>query len=228
MGTMKINIIVPVFNKVEYTKDCIKSLYEHTDSKHFRLLIVNDGSTDDTKKFINGCSDMYKNFQHVESVKNEGFVRSINKGLKYYLEKLKIKNHELIMMLNNDVIIKGKWYENVVDVFRKNENVVAIGAVGHKEMIEKDVAFVSNSRSFYRAWMFRKLGYLDEGIHHGYYDDVDMSIRIIQAGYAIKKHCIPSEHPMGTSFKQLPWNVKRMRIENKTYVENKHKRWLLT
>lgn len=48
----KISIIVPVYNTEKYIKKCLESLLEQT-LKDIEIIIVNDGSTDNTEKTIN-------------------------------------------------------------------------------------------------------------------------------------------------------------------------------
>ena len=47
-----IYIVIPVFNRKQFTKDCLDSLRKQTD-KRFKVVVVDDGSTD-------GTSDMLK------------------------------------------------------------------------------------------------------------------------------------------------------------------------
>ena len=45
------SIILPTYNDLENLKNCIKSIDRQT-YKNFELLIVNDGSNDDTKTYL--------------------------------------------------------------------------------------------------------------------------------------------------------------------------------
>ena len=47
-----VSIIIPVFNKWRYTYNCLKSLKENILDISFEVVIVNDGSTDETKKMV--------------------------------------------------------------------------------------------------------------------------------------------------------------------------------
>lgn len=49
---MKISIIIPVYNCEEYIKKCIDSIIEQT-YKDFEVIIINDGSTDNTNYILN-------------------------------------------------------------------------------------------------------------------------------------------------------------------------------
>ena len=56
MSTMKISVILPVFNEEKYIKKAISSVLDQS-REDFELIIVNDGSTDDTLAIINSFND---------------------------------------------------------------------------------------------------------------------------------------------------------------------------
>ena len=49
---MKIDILVLAHNNLGITNRFIKALYKHTDNSFFSLTILNNGSSDDTLKYI--------------------------------------------------------------------------------------------------------------------------------------------------------------------------------
>ena len=48
---MKISVIIPVYNVYDYLEKCLNSLVKQTD-KNFEVIIVNDGSTDNSQEII--------------------------------------------------------------------------------------------------------------------------------------------------------------------------------
>ena len=53
---MKISVIMPVFNEERYIRKAIESVLEQSLSD-FELIVVDDGSTDDTLKIIESFDD---------------------------------------------------------------------------------------------------------------------------------------------------------------------------
>lgn len=74
-----ISIILPIYNGEKYINSCIDSILNQT-FKDFELIIINDGSTDNTEKIINN----YKNKDtRIKSYykKNSGIIDSLNLGI---------------------------------------------------------------------------------------------------------------------------------------------------
>ena len=51
---MKISIIIPIYNSSKYLKKCLDSIVNQSIKfKNVQLILINDGSTDDSEKIIN-------------------------------------------------------------------------------------------------------------------------------------------------------------------------------
>ncbi len=74
-----LTIIVPVYNKGKYLKGCIESILEQ-DFRDFELILVNDGSTDNSGQI---CDESEKTDQRIKVVHqaNGGVSSARNKGL---------------------------------------------------------------------------------------------------------------------------------------------------
>lgn len=74
---IKITIIIPVYNVSSYIKECINSLINQT-LKDIEIVILNDGSTDDSDKIIRSFKD--KRIKYIVK-ENEGIGKTRNKGI---------------------------------------------------------------------------------------------------------------------------------------------------
>lgn len=54
----KVSVIVPVYNTEKYLNKCFSSLASQT-LEDIQIIIINDGSTDDSKKIINEFCKKY-------------------------------------------------------------------------------------------------------------------------------------------------------------------------
>lgn len=75
----KISVIVPVYNVSQYLRKCIDSILEQ-DYKNFEIILINDGSTDDSEKICDEYAEKYTNI-NVYHQKNRGLSSARNYGM---------------------------------------------------------------------------------------------------------------------------------------------------
>jgi teichuronic acid biosynthesis glycosyltransferase TuaG len=111
-----IDIIIPVYNSEKYIQNTVNSVLNQT-YKYWRLIIIDDASTDNTRKILEKLYKKYRNKKKITILKNEvnkGQAFSRNLGLKYsksqlvsfldsddFWDKNKLKNQIKFMMTNN-------------------------------------------------------------------------------------------------------------------------------
>jgi len=78
MPTPQISIILPTYNRAEYLSDAINSILNQT-FDDFELLIIDDGSTDNTASIVEGFSD--KRISYFKFATNQGVVAGRNHGI---------------------------------------------------------------------------------------------------------------------------------------------------
>ena len=78
---MKVSVIVPVYNVRDYLSKCLDSLVNQT-LKEIEIIVVNDGSPDDSQKIIDKYQKKYKNIIALKK-KNGGLSSARNYGLKH-------------------------------------------------------------------------------------------------------------------------------------------------
>jgi len=79
MNNPKITVLMPVYNAEKFLKEAIDSILNQT-FKDFEFIIINDGSTDNSKKIILSYND--KRIRYFENDKNLGVAGTLNRGLK--------------------------------------------------------------------------------------------------------------------------------------------------
>lgn len=73
-----LSVLMPVYNCEKYLKKAIESILSQTYS-NFEFLIINDGSTDHSEEIIKSYSD--PRITYVSNKKNQGIVKTLNKGI---------------------------------------------------------------------------------------------------------------------------------------------------
>ena len=112
----RVDIIIPAYNSQKTISKTIKSVFRQT-YKNWKLIIIDDASTDDTKKILDTIYKNNKNKKKITILKNNinrGQAFSRNRGLKYskskfvtfldsddFWDKNKLKNQIKFMLTNN-------------------------------------------------------------------------------------------------------------------------------
>ena len=77
------SIIVPCWNQLEFTRQCMAALKSHT-RLPWELIVVDNGSTDGTAIYLAGVRDMAAvPVTVVTNATNLGFPAAINQGLQH-------------------------------------------------------------------------------------------------------------------------------------------------
>lgn len=80
-----ISIIVPVYNVEKKVDKCIKSILQQTYT-NLEIILINDGSTDDSGKICEEYSKQYEKIKYIDN-RNEGVSKSRNIGIENALGK---------------------------------------------------------------------------------------------------------------------------------------------
>jgi glycosyltransferase involved in cell wall biosynthesis len=106
-----ISIIICTYNRAEYLNTCINSIINQT-NKNWELIIVDDGSDDNTFEIVNGYLIKYSNIRYVKH-QNIKLALSRNIGLLLSLGKY-------ITFLDSDDTFKENHIESRLDFMTEN------------------------------------------------------------------------------------------------------------
>lgn len=80
MNNPIVTVIIPAYNHEAYISESIESVFKQT-YKNIQLIVINDGSTDNTKQVIQEILDRKTNEFTFISKKNEGLIKTLNLGI---------------------------------------------------------------------------------------------------------------------------------------------------
>lgn len=86
----KISVIIPVYNTEKYIEKCLDSILKQT-MQDFEIIIVNDGSTDNSEDVIKKYIEEHKNLR-IKYLKKEngGLASARNYGVEHASRKIYI------------------------------------------------------------------------------------------------------------------------------------------
>ena len=189
-----ISIIIPCYNQGEYLKDALNSVIQQT-FKNFECIIVNDGSTDNSKEI---AKDFINNNPTINisliTTKNGGLSSARNKGIK------KAKG-DFILPLDADDTLKVNSLEKFIDVANANKNCdifypdyETFGAINKYVECISEAEFQNPLRdenglpysSFYKKEVWVKNGGYNPNMIWGF-EDWDFWLSSLKNGFSAKK-----------------------------------------
>ncbi len=201
-----VSIVIPVFNKLEYTRQCLQALDRHTSGNNYEVIVVDNNSTDGTPDFLSGVAGHLK---IIRNQKNEGFTVACNQGAR-------AAQGNYIVFLNNDTEPQPGWLDALIETMERD---ASIGLAGSKLIYPdgrlqeaggivfndgsgwnygrfddpehprynyvREVDYVSGASLLIRHTLLEELGYFDELYSPGYYEDTDLCFQARAAGYKV-------------------------------------------
>lgn len=132
---MKYYIVIPAYNEEAFIALTLQSLVSQTKLPE-RIVVVNDGSTDDTENIVARFAKDYPFISLVNKTSDavhlpgSKVIQAFQKGI----EALD-NNYDVIVKLDADLILPNDYFETVLRVFEKDESV---GMAGGFAYIEKN------------------------------------------------------------------------------------------
>ncbi len=200
------SIIIPVFNKIECTKNCIRSLINSISNITYEVIIVDNGSTDGTSDYLKNLKGDIKIINNQENV---GYTIACNQGAS-------VARGKHLVFINNDTLPHSQWLQHLITTA---ENDPKVGAVGTKlfypngtlqesgAIVAQDgsamnsgrgddpnrvlynmvseVDYCSGSYLLIPRQIFNKLGGFDKTNTPDYYEETDFCFRLREHGYKV-------------------------------------------
>ncbi|MBU1202677.1 glycosyltransferase [Patescibacteria group bacterium] len=182
------SIVLSTFNRLAYLKKCLEALLAQ-DFSEYEIVIVNDGSTDDTKEFLDSLSD--PKIKIIHHKKNLGLSVARNTGIKntYY---------DIIAFTDDDCLPEKNWLSQLVAGFDSENVGLVIGQVFYIDKNYKGYfpeRLVQNIKAHwpmganvaYHKKVFDTCGYFDPQFFKYNNEDSEMAIRTVSYGFDFKK-----------------------------------------
>lgn len=227
---MDVSIIIVNYNTLQMTKECIDSVFQHTQDVSFEIVLVDNASSDGSKEYF----ETDNRIKYIYSEENLGFGRANNLGYMHSVGKY-------IFLLNSDTLLLNNAVLEFYRYMQQADNKVAccgcqlVNAVGDfvgsgwkfpgirqfwerimhfvfcefykkKHCIEKpfvndtNIDFVCGADLFIRREVIEKCGLFDPDFFM-YFEETEMQYRYAKSGFLRKIITAPRiVHLIGGSY----------------------------
>lgn len=193
------SIVIVTFNEFPYTKECIDSIRLRTDEP-YELIFVDNGSTDGTADYLESLSGV----KLIRNPDNKGFPAAANQGIK-------AAQGNQVLLLNNDTVVTTGWLRRLLNALHSSSTIGMVGPCSNQvsgpQMIPVSYTDMSSMDGF--AWdhgkrhvrlyeetdrligfcllirkaVIEQIGCLDERFGIGCFEDDDICLRAMRAGW---------------------------------------------
>jgi GT2 family glycosyltransferase len=203
----RVSVVIPAHGRFDLTHACIASIAAAGDASPFEVLLVDDGSADETvlADIVFGGA-----VRVIRNTRNTGFLHTANRGAA-------AARGEFLLFLNNDTLVQPGWMDGLLQTFEADPGIGIAGAalvfpdgtlqevggiVGRygeatnwgrggdpdepRHRCLRDADYVSGAALMIRRTTFQHLGGFDPLFAPGYYEDTDLCFRVReQAGLRV-------------------------------------------
>lgn len=187
---------VVTYNGKRFLERCFRTLQQLTDYENFRLILVDNGSSDGSGDYVR------ENFPAVEVLRifpNAGFARAANKAV----QDARQRGAKYIVLMNDDIaILSSQWLREAVSHAERDPHIGMIGFVDtcsedglHPATESKfaDVDFLDSAVYMTSVELFDRIGMFDV-VYFSYGEEDDLGARIQAAGFRLLRLRIPIYH----------------------------------
>jgi len=184
---VKISIIIPMYNSEKTIAKCIKSILNSNYKKNYEIIIVDDGSTDNSINIV-------KKFKCklIKLKNNRGVANARNIGARY-------SRGEILFFVDSDTVLGPNSVNIIADTFEKNPRTSIVNGIYSKKSYDnriftlykslnhhyhgvKDVKYKSTFLSVFcgaiRKRVFIDMGGFDNNIKSAGGEDAEFGSRI--------------------------------------------------
>ncbi len=221
---MKVSVIIPAYNAQSTIGQTLKALMEQDYSEKFEILVVDDGSSDQTAQIIRS----FANVRYIHQP-NAGPAAARNHGAKF-------SQGFILAFTDSDCIPHKNWLSQLTRGFIAKDVAVVMGSYGiankdnllaycvYKEIVFRHERFLPDFPKVFGSYnfcvkknIFEKVGGFDESYRNASGEDNDLSYRIFSSGariYFERKALVDHYHPilvgnyLKEQFRHGFWRVK--------------------
>ncbi len=201
----RVSIVIPVYNRVDLTRQCLDSLAT-TVGSFAETIVVDNGSRDGTQELLRTHA---LGVRCIRNAENLGFAVACNQGASE-------ARGEYLLFLNNDTIALPCWLEPMIDAVEADAGVAMVGSrllyadgtIQHAGVVmsrafrapyhiyrgakgdhpalnnAREIRAITGACMLVRRPVFEALGGFDTGFRNGF-EDIDLCLKVGLRGHRI-------------------------------------------
>lgn len=203
--TPRVSVVIPVYNHLDHSLTCLRSIAAHPSRIAAEILVVDDCSSDDTEATL----PQIEGLRYQRNPENLGFIGACNAGAS-------AARGEYLVFLNNDTAVQPGWLDALIETFETEDRVGLVGAkliypdgrlqeaggivfndasgwnygrFGDPAAPEynylREVDYCSGAAIAIRADLFAEFGGFDRHYAPAYYEDTDLAMKVWAHGLRV-------------------------------------------
>ncbi len=203
--TPRASIVIPVYNHLDATLICLRSLAQTRNATAHEIIVVDDCSSDDSSRVLPAVAGL----RYQRNVQNLGFIGACNAGAAS-------ARGDYVVFLNNDTAVQDGWLDALIDTFDQHPRVGLVGAklvypdgrlqeaggivfsdgsgwnygrfddpARPEYNFVREADYCSGAAIALPTELFRRFGGFDAHYAPAYYEDTDLAMKVRQAGLRV-------------------------------------------
>src|SRR5262249_42979253 len=124
---------------------CIDSIFRNTLWPDFELIVVDNGSTDGTRQYLQQVAQLHGNVKLILNDTNQGFAGGDKHGIPRAAG-------EDVVLLNNDTVVTRGWLGRLIRHLERDPRVGMVGpvtnSIGNEARVEVDYTSLEEMEAF--------------------------------------------------------------------------------
>lgn len=220
-----LSIIIPVYNVEQYLKDCLSSILNQN-FQQYEIILIDDGSTDNSGKICDEYASSYKNIITIHQV-NQGVSSARNKGIS-------LAKGKYIHFIDSDDTIDPDTYVKNIPILQANTDIDILSFpinFHRKEKIERkyihQAVYKGSYDIFIHYFSGRQLQSMDVFLWHKIFKtDILKKItfpigKICEDVFVIPSICQNSQYAICTPYGGYNYYTRPASLLNSYTVKNK-------
>ena len=206
MKKYKVDVIIPIYNSLDWVKICIDAVMKNTNHNILgKVYLMNDCSKKETKDYLDTVNEKYGDIlEVVHNKENLGFVKTCNKAMK-------LSKSDYVLLLNTDCIVSQNAIEKMADAMSKDNKIgllcpISTVAANLSYPIPEGMNFMQVNEVFEKQFKgktfdactvvgnclmisrdnINKVGVFDEIFEKGYTEETDYQFKSMVKGFKAK------------------------------------------